>query len=179
MARSATLALALSLVALGACGGEEEGPDLTGVWRVGSHLRNETGCTPGPAVTDPPYIKFTREEFFGQKYFVYVDCNDAAGTDCEPSSGIFGLPYSDPIPDGYEAEVYTSSGGGAVDCALGAIISTAIVDRSGGLTIDTRQYSTNVAGLSEDDCNPDEAQARQEAGSLTCDTFEQLAALRE
>lgn len=179
MPRLVSLAFALAVpLSLAACTDEDDGPDLTGVYRVDTHARNDTGCTPGAAVADPAFLKFTREELFGQKYFVYVECSDA-GITCESGSGIFGLPYSEPVVDGHRARVFTSSNSGpGSDCFLGAVESTATL-RGTALTIETRQHETIVPGLTDEECDPDEAQARLEAGTLACSSLETYAATRQ
>lgn len=169
----AAFALAPLALALGGCADEDDGPDLTGVWRVTLHTQNPSGCSVGPQVTDPPFIKFAREELFGQKYFVYVHCSDA-GVTCEPSSGIFGNAYSIPITDGHRSESYGTADLGT-ECILSGTISTALVGRDGALTIETRRSSQTVTGV---ECTADEARARLEAGTLPCVELETLAAVR-
>jgi hypothetical protein len=174
MTRSIWLLAPALAATLAACTETADGPDLTGVWRVTVHTQNPTGCTAGPAVTDPPYIKFTRENLFGQKYYQYVDCSDA-GTTCDPSNGLFGLAYAQSIPDGWQAEIYVASGDTA-HCSLSGTISTAIVGADGSLAIDTRESGISDVAVSA--CTTDEAKARLAAGSLPCVSSEQLSAVR-
>lgn len=163
---------ALPLVLAAACTETADGPDLVGVWRVTSHTDNPSGCTPGPAVTDPPYLEWHRETLFGQVYYQWAPC--ATPTTCD-STSLFSLSYAKPISDGYEASIYTSSGD-MTSCVLGATVSTAVVAADGTLTIEIRHsHKDGVTGTA---CTTDEAQAALEAGQLTCGELEVLTAVR-
>lgn len=160
------------LAVAAACTETSEGPDLTGLWRVTSHTENTTGCTPGAAVTDPPYIQFSRETLFGQEYFQWAPCS-APGT-CETTS-LFDLSYAKAIPGGYEAQIYVASGD-ATACSLGATVSTAIVADDGSLTIETRiNTKDSITGTA---CTTDEAKAALDAGQLACAGLEVMTAVR-
>lgn len=173
MTRSLAFLVPALAALLAGCTETADGPDLTGVWRVTLHTENTAGCTPGATLTDPAYLKFSKESIFGQEYFQYVGCSDA-GVTCEPSNGLFGLSYASPITDGWQAEIYSSSGDPA-HCSMTATVSTAVV-RGGGLTIETR--SSVASDVAVTDCSPDEAKARLAAGTLTCERFEQFTAVR-
>jgi hypothetical protein len=176
MTRSICLLAPVLTAALGlaACTETSDGPDLTGVWRVTAHNANTTGCTAGPAVVDPAFIKFTQESIFGQKYFQYVGCSDA-GTTCDASNGLFGLSYATSIPDGWQAELYVSSGDTA-HCSLTATLSTAVVGADGSLAIETRQ--SLAADIAVSACTTEEAKARLKNGTLMCASFETISAVR-
>lgn len=166
--------VALSAAALSfACTETATGPDLVGVWQVTAHTENNTGCTPGPAVVDPPYLEFTQQELFGQTYFQWAPCTSP--TTCEMPNGLFGLSYAAPIPDGWEAQIYITSGD-MTACTLGATVSTAVVGADGTLTITTRiSERTGVTGTA---CETDEAQAALEANQMTCIGLEVITASR-
>ena len=155
-----------------ACPETSEGPALVGVWRVTSHTENTAGCTPGAAVTDPPYIQFSRETVFGQEYFQWAPCTTP--TMCETTS-LFDLSYAKAIPGGYEAQIYVASGD-ATACALGATVSTAVLAADGTLTIETR--SSTKDGITGTACTTDEAKAALDAGQLTCAGLEVMTAVR-
>ena len=174
MTRSIAFLVPALAVLLAGCTETADGPDLTGVWRVTLHTENTAGCTPGAALTDPAYLKFSKESIFGQEYFQYVGCSDA-GITCDAGNGLFDLSYATSIPDGWQAEIYSSAGDPA-HCSMTATVSTAVVGRDGALTIETR--SSTAADIAVTDCSPDEAKARLAAGTLTCERFEQLSAVR-
>lgn len=174
MGRPAPSSTALA-VALFACTAVDDGPDLAGVWRVTAHTDNPTGCTPGPAVTEPPFIKFTRETIVGQPFYQYVHCADA-GVTCEPANPLTGLAYAKDIPGGYEA-VFPDATGDATSCSLMATVSQAIVAADGSLAIETRRRaSTGLVGVA---CTTREAELRAAAGTLPCVGLETLTATRE
>ncbi|MBK9037403.1 MAG: hypothetical protein IPL61_40200 [Myxococcales bacterium] len=166
--------LTLSFVALTiGCVETATGPDLVGVWQVTAQTENPTGCTPGPAVTGPPYIQFTQEELFGQTFFQWAACTSP--TTCEMPNPLFDLAYAKAIAGGFEAQAYTASGD-ATACSLGAVVSTAIVAADGALTIETRTLTkSDVTGTT---CQTEEAQAALNAGQLTCGSLAVLTATR-
>lgn len=166
------LTTVVCLALLAACTETSDGPDLVGVWRVTSHSENTTGCTPGAAVTDPPYIKFSRETLFGQVYFQWAPCTTP--DTCEMTS-LFDLSYAKAIPGGYEAQIYVASGD-ATACSLGATVSTAIVADDGTLTIETRTNTKD--GVTGTACTTDEAKTALDAGQLACAGLEVMTAVR-
>ena len=171
MRRQAT-SIALLTLALGACSDGLEGPDVLGVWRVTAHTDNTAGCSAGPAVTDPPFIQFTKEKFFGVEYLTYGPCSDA--TTCEPDG--FGHIFATPITDGYASESYSAFRGSGPDCALGAALSQLVVS-GGTMAIKNRSYGMTEA-LTADQCTSDAAKQRYQAGTLPCLSFESLTTVR-
>jgi hypothetical protein len=168
------LLVVLGLSTALACTETADGPDLTGVWRITSHSENTAGCTPGAAVTDPPYIQFTKETLFGQEFYQWAACTSP--TTCDEPNGLFGLAYAKAIDNGWEAQIYIASGNMA-NCSLGATVSTAVVGGDGGLTIETRAHEkTDVSGLM---CDADEAKAAFDNSELTCASFEVMTAVRQ
>jgi len=136
---------AAAAVAAGAgaagCGG---GVDLSGGWQVTAHTVNDTACdAPGPAVADPPYIRFERDSLFGQKYYQWGPCTDATEASCDSGGGLFGLLYAKEIDNGWQAEIYVASGA-AGDCLLSATVSTAVVEEE-VLSIETRRSELDHA----------------------------------
>lgn len=139
-------AVGLLAIALAACGGDTVDP-LLGVWQVGVHTRNDSGCdTAGPAVTDPPYVQFQMSLVEGQEVMELVDCS-APGM-CEASGGLAGRLYTEELPDGsLRAEVYTAFGD-TTACALAALRSDAVLDATGTLAVETRTYELrDVSGV--------------------------------
>lgn len=156
----------------GGCGKPYD--DLLGVWQVTAHTQNETGCdVEGPAVAEPPYIKFVEGEFFGQEYAEYVACTDPATCE-EPGGLFFSLLYAEEISGGVRAVVYAAShGGDPNDCLLSGTISDATV-AGGALRIETtRRSQDNVSGTA---CDSDDAKARFD--SLPCAGLEVIAGVR-
>jgi len=173
---SVTLLVAVvpALAAAAGCGGNPW-DDVLGTWQVTAHTENTTSCdAEGPAVVDPPYIKFIEGEIFGQEYAEYVACTDA-GVTCEESGGLFGaLFYAEEIDGGVRASIFAAShGGDPNDCLLSGTISDAIV--SGGvLRIETRSRSQdNVSGTA---CDSDDAKSR--FADMPCTRLEVIAGAR-
>lgn len=159
-----------ALAAVAGCG--EPYDDLLGVWQVTAHTDNETGCdVEGPAVVDPPYIKFVEGSFFGQEYAEYVPCTDPAT--CEEGGGLFfGLLYAEEIDGGVRAVIYAASGAPA-DCLLSGTVSDAVL-RAGELRIETRHRSQD--NVTDSSCDADDAQSR--FNSLPCTGLEVLTGQR-
>ncbi len=170
MRRQATI-LVLAL-ALGACSDSLDGPEVVGVWRVTAHTENNAGCTVGAAVTDPPFIEFSKENILGVEYLTYASCTDAAT--CQ-DPGFLGYQFTTAVTDGYEGRGHSAIPGNP-ECALGASFSQLLV-RSGTMTIENRTYGTTEV-LSEPQCTLDEARRRDQAGSLPCLSFESFTAVR-
>lgn len=175
MVRTLALATALAALSLAGCGDSDDGPDLTGVWTVTAHTANDTGCTPGAEVLDPPYIKFTRETIFGQSYYTFVGCQDVEGTTCEGS--LFGGFYAEAIENGWRSAAYIAAGDDA-NCSLSAQISDAVVQADGALLIESRTSESVAGPVPAGTCTTDEAEARLKAGTLTCARFESMTAQR-
>lgn len=176
MHRSHHLVLAAALgLGLSACTDTDTGPDVTGVWAVTAHTQNPTGCGAGDVVTDPPYIKFTREEILGQHFYAYADCVDA-GINCEQGGGLFGLSYTEGNPDGWRHDSYGSVPSGT-GCVLSHTVSDLVVTGQ-SLTIDTKGYELTDDTIAEDDCSLETARSKFAAGALGCTSAETLAATR-
>lgn len=173
-ARRVALALGLGAgLAAGLAGCGKDGEELLGMWQVTAHTENPAGCeAEGPAVTDPPFIRFAEGSFFGQDYFEYVACRDAAGADCDPSAGLFTLLYAEPVAGGMRAAIYAASGS-SDDCLLAATISDAVVT-AGALRIETRRRHQD--GVTDSACDADDAEAR--AATLPCTELEVLVGQR-
>lgn len=169
--RLSLVAAAAGLVAAGmGCGNPYD--DLLGVWQVTAHTENETGCeAEGPAVAEPPYIKFVEGSFFGQEYAEYLACTDA-GTACDEPGGLFGLLYAEEISGGMRAQIYASSGS-PEDCILSGTVSDAVVE-GGQLRIETR--SRTLDNVTDSSCDPDDTQARWD--ELPCTRYEVIVGAR-
>jgi hypothetical protein len=154
-------------VALTACGG---GVDLSGMWQVTAHTLNDTACDmPGPAVADPPYIRFEEGNLFGVKYFQYGDCTDATEASCDGGGGLFGLLYSEEIDNGWQAQIYVASGQPG-NCFLSSTLSTALVEE-GVLSIETR--SSEMDNVDTPCADADEAKRE-----MPCVQLEMLSGVR-
>jgi hypothetical protein len=154
------------------CGGPPY-EDLLGVWQVTAHTENTTACGEGPAVTEPPYIKFVEGEFFGQEYAEYVSCTDPATCE-EPGGLFFGLLYAEEIDGGARAQIYAASYGDDPNmCLLSGAISDATI-AGGTLHIETtRKSQDNVSGTA---CESDDAKSRWD--SLPCTGYEVIEGTR-
>jgi hypothetical protein len=121
------------VLGLTACG--TDGIDLRGTYQVIAHTADATGCTSPVAVTDPPYVRFTKDSIFGNDYYALSACTDATQTDC-PSAGLYG-PFAQPIDDGWRAElgVAQTIGGCVLDYALADAVLT-----GDALVIDGHRY---------------------------------------
>jgi len=158
---------AMVVVLLGGRGGGEDPMDLTGVYQVSSVARSAPCGDDMPAVSPPAYVKLSKDKIFGQDYFKYEECTDAAGTDCMDGGVFFGVSFFEPIDGGWKGEVTGSSSGGSSDpmCLLSYSLSTALLDGA-ALTVETTEYSDEVANT-EQLCTTDEADRR--GTSMTCD----------
>jgi hypothetical protein len=167
----------MPLIAAGALAAGCGGPpyeDLLGVWQVTAHTENTTGCdVEGPAVAEPPYIKFVEGELFGQEYAEYVACTDPATCD-EPGGLFFSLLYAEEISGGVRAVIYGAShGGDPNDCLLSGTISNATIT-AGALRIETTHKSEeHVSGTA---CDSDDAKARWD--TMPCTGYEVIAGVR-
>lgn len=122
------------LIAVAACGGG--GPDLTGTYRVDVHTADATGCATQVPVTDPAYIRFSKEELLGHDYFSLSGCTDPAQADC-PSVGLYGL-YAEPITDGWRAELgFAQPTGG---CILDYTWSEVVMADDTHIVLDANRY---------------------------------------
>ncbi len=173
MSRLAHLALTAVLTPLAfataACG--DDPSPLLGVWQVTAHTANPAGCgAEGPAVTEPPFIKFIEGEFFGQEFVERVDCTSA--TMCDDSASLFGELYSESIDGGLRASVYASSGDSTA-CVLSASRADATIT-GGALRIEKRRYASGT--LSGVTCEPDTAEAM--FATLPCVELEVMTGTR-
>ncbi len=154
----------IALVVAAGCGEV----DLTGIYRVDSAV-GSAPCGADTALEYPPFLKFTKDEFFGRPFFTYEGCPDDTGEGCSSMGGLFGA-FVDPIDDGWERRTSFSSGGGGGDCLLGLDLQTALL-RDAALEVETSSYADQVPGLSEEACSPDEAERRGTAMPCTGHTL--------
>ena len=158
------------LLVISACGSADV--DLTGVYRVDSAI-GSSPCGADATITYDAFVRFERMEILGTPFFTYEGCTDEAGTDCTSNGGIFGS-FGEPIDGGWKGTLTSSSSGGT-SCLLGYNEQTAIL-RGSALTIEVSQYLEDVPGLSEEQCDPDEAERRNT--SMPCEEHELVEATR-
>jgi hypothetical protein len=137
MARRFLVVLAITGAGTG-CGAD--GIELGGTYQVTVHTADAAGCANQVAVTDPPYVRFTKESILGGEYFVLSACTDPLAADC-PGAGVYG-PFAQPIDSGWRAEIGVAQtiGGCVLDYAIAD--ATLIVDL---LVIDGRRYHDETA----------------------------------
>jgi hypothetical protein len=146
---------ALLLVVLAACGSDNV--DLTGMYQVTADVSSMPCGTDTAVAMAPAYLKFHKQNFVGTDYFVYDECNDAAGTDCPNSGGLFGMSFTTPVANGWStSETFSSSSGG--NCTLGYVTASALL-MGKALVIDSTEYSDNVM-LADPQCTTTEAGKR-------------------
>lgn len=157
---------------VGACGGDDGGIDLTGIYRVEAAIGSAPCGTDVPDPDAPPFLRFTKEEILGAPYFAYEGCMDEAGTDCGGGAGVFGGVF-EPIDGGWRGVVTSSSGTGGT-CALGYFEQTALLDGT-MLVIESNRHGETVA-LPEAQCRPEEAEKRGDA--MPCEEHVRIDATR-
>ncbi|MGE0400962.1 MAG: hypothetical protein AB7T06_29905 [Kofleriaceae bacterium] len=131
--------------------------DLSGMYEVTSEVESAP-CGADAPVTGEPFIKFTRSELFGTPIYNYERCNDAAGTDCAGSGGLFEA-LTEPIDNGWLGHLTSSSGtetGGT--CLLGLRETRATLNGS-HLVIEEQTNEEEIPYV-EATCNTDEADRR-------------------
>jgi hypothetical protein len=154
----------LLVLLVAACGG---GTDLEGTWSVTYHTQNDASCVDeGPAQTDVAFIRFAKQDFFGQKYLQLSMCGDATEGSCS-SAGLY--LFAEEIDSGYRAQYSSSSGGGDFDCSLGWGEATA-VRTDDTIRVDLWAYADTVTGLTQEQCSTDEAESRGD--SMPCANYE-------
>ncbi|MBP8806373.1 MAG: hypothetical protein KBG48_21945 [Kofleriaceae bacterium] len=148
------VAAALTPLALTAAACGDDPSPLLGVWQVTAHTANPAGCdAEGPAVAEPPFIKFIEGEFFGQEFVERVDCTSA--TMCDEGGNLFGELYTEDIPNGLRSSIYASSGDSTACVLSGSRADATIVN--GVLRIEKRSYASGtLAGVT---CEPETAEA--------------------
>lgn len=153
LVRLATAAILAPLALTTAACGDDPSP-LLGVWQVTAHTENPAGCdAEGPAVAEPPFIKFIEGEFFGQEFVERVDCTSA--TMCDEGGNLFGELYTESIDGGLRSSIYASSGDSTA-CVLSGSRSDATI-ANGALRIETRRYASGT--LTGVTCEPETAEA--------------------
>jgi hypothetical protein len=154
------LGVGLLACALAACGDDgSSAEDLAGVYEVTAHAINSTGC--GNA-TEPPnddysHFSLTPGDFLGQDYVSFGECTSADYADCN-DFGLFSAFIE--IGGDWKNEIHSSSGGGGFTCSLGKVDGVMTVGEDGSIHIETRLYNEDVEGLTEEECDPDEAERR-------------------
>jgi hypothetical protein len=161
------LAVVLALHA-GACGSDPV--DLTGVYRVDIALGSMPCGTDQPLATFSPFLKLSKDQFFGQDYFKYEGCTDEGGAECTATSGLF-AGFFEPIDDGWRA-IVTSSSGSSGRCALSYFEQTAIL-KNKILVIDGSAFRDTV-DLPDAQCEPEEAERR--GADMPCEEHERFEA---
>jgi hypothetical protein len=162
--------LLLPLV-VGGCGGGDP-VDLSGVYRVDVAVESAPCGADTPTISPPAYVKLGKESLFGQQYFDYATCTDAAGTDCA-GGGLFS-GFFEPIDDGWRGVVTSSSGSGG-SCSLGYFEQTAILT-DGMLVIEASTYRDTV-DLAAEQCQPEEAERRGD--TMPCEEHTRVDATRQ
>ena len=161
---------ALAFLVLAACGGGSGGIDLTGMYRVDVAIGSKPCGTDQPLTTIAPFLKFAKDEFLGQDFFKYDGCQDAAGTDCGSTGGLFS-GFFEPIDDGWKGVVTSSSGAGG-SCSLSYFEQTAVL-KNMILVIDGSQFEDTVQ-LPDAQCEPEEAEKRNK--DMPCVEHERIEA---
>ena len=164
-----TLGLAVGL-GLGACATDHV--DLSGSYKVDLHV-GSMPCGADTAIVGTPYLRFRKEELFGQPYFVFDSCNDANGIDC-PTMGSLFDGFEEPLANGWHGLLSSSSASGGM-CALGYQTRTAILTGA-ALVIESSKYSDHVA-LPDASCTTKEAEKR--GTSMPCDAHERYETTKQ
>lgn len=164
------LALVLVLPLVGACGGDDP-VDLSGVYRVDVAVESAPCGADLPTSSPPAYVKLGKENLFGQQYFDYATCTDAAGTD-RAGGGLF-TGFFEPIDGGWRGVVTSSSGAGG-SCSLGYFEQTAILTEA-MLVIEASTYRDSVE-LAAEQCQPEEAERRGD--TMPCEEHTRIDATR-
>jgi hypothetical protein len=158
------------LVVVAACGSSDT--DLTGMYRVDSAVESMPCGNDQPKAMFPAFLKFAKDEFLGQSFFKFDECNDEAGTDCPNTGGLFN-GFFEPITDGWRGVVTSSSFGGA-SCSLSYFEQTAIL-KNNLLVIDAKTLRDSVM-IPEAQCEPKEAEKRK--ATLPCEEHTRMDATR-
>jgi hypothetical protein len=163
--------LSVAVAAAAACGGGDV--DLTGVYRVDRAVASAP-CGEDRPVADPPaFLEFSRGDLFGNPFYAYVECTDAAATDCVAVGGVL-EGFFEPRDDGWDG--YASSASGADDdCQLRVDDRSATLDGD-VLVVEEHVYREDHVALPPGGCLPDEAEARGEA--MPCVAHSRMIATR-
>lgn len=156
------------VVMVAACDGGNDGPDLTGMYRVDVAIGSMPCGADAPLQNPPAFMKFAKDDFLGQDYFKYDGCKDEAGTDCSTTGGLF-TGFFEPISDGWKG-VVTSSSGTPASCSLTYFEQTAIL-KGTTLVIDGSTFRDTVAVSA---CEPEEAEKRN--SDMPCEEHERYEA---
>jgi hypothetical protein len=143
------------LAVLGVLAGCDDDIDLTGTYEVSLSVGGEPCGNDQPVESTPPYLKFYKMEFFGQEYFAYDGCTDAAATECTNIGGLFNGFY-EPNDTGWSGEQTFSFGGNS--CTLGYSRQDATLTGK-DLVIDSATYSEEAA-LEGEACSVEAAKQR-------------------
>jgi len=159
-----------AVLALAACGDDgDDASTFVGLYEVTHHTRNETACDQeGPASDDFTHFALTEGDLFGQSYLSFGECTSADPASCQ-NLGIFSAYIR--FGGAWTNELHSSSGGGDASCFLGYVHGTMTkLDEPGELRFETRVYNEEDDTLSEEECDPDTAEARGD--DMPCELFE-------
>ena len=163
----------LSILVAGCGGGGSPAEDLVGMYQVTTHTENEASCdVQGAAVEEDPYFRLSAQDVFGYTVLVLDTCTSADPTSCT-DLGVF----SSFNQQGGEwvQEMSVSSGGGSYGPCLLTWMRGTLSEAAGTVTIERRTYSEEDT-LTEEECDPDTAEARGD--SMPCTRYEVLAGAR-
>jgi hypothetical protein len=146
--------------------------DLTGVYRVDVSVESSPCGVDQPTMMPPAFLKFSREEFFGQDYFAYEECTDATATDCSGPGLLGGFP--EPIDDGWKSLASFSSGTDG-HCLLGITEKSALLHGE-ALVVEDHEYRDDNLDLPQSQCEPEEAEKRRD--DLPCIMHTRIDATR-
>jgi len=155
-----------------ACGGSNN-VDLTGIYQVNTDVGSSPCGADQPVPMAPAYLHFTQMDVFGQKYYAYDGCMDAAATMCDGSGGLF-TGFTEPITNGWKGELTASSGGGGT-CALTYAVRTAVFTKP-QIAIEINEYSDTVM-IPDAQCTTDEAKKR--GTTMPCQMHEHIDATKQ
>ncbi|MGE0869549.1 MAG: hypothetical protein AB7P03_13365 [Kofleriaceae bacterium] len=146
--------------------------DLTGIYRVDVNVSSAPCGADQPVANGPAYLSFYKDEFFGQDYFAYDECNDPEAIDCPIGGGLFSGFY-EPIDDGWLGRASSSAGFGGT-CGLAYMEQTAVLNGN-VLVFELAHYQDEVQ-LPDDECEPEEAERRGD--SMPCLEHQRIEATK-
>jgi len=152
--------VAIAAVLVVGCGADHV--DLTGVYHVDSAIGSMPCGTDTTLANYPAFLRFQKMDLFGNPYFAWDGCTDAAATDCTTLGGTLVGGFFEPQSNGWLGRESYASGGGDSPCDLGIVHQTATL-RMKALEIEVNGYEDEVLGLTTDQCSPDAAEQRGEA----------------
>jgi len=161
----------LVLAALAGCTSDV---DLGGMYQVDSYVSSMPCGTDEPLASPPAYVKWSKGSFFGNDFWGFASCTDAAGQDCSGGPSLFALSLTEPTDTGWRGEEYTSSNGGDTNCELGYDIGSATLTGA-KLVYETTQYLDTIT-TPPDQCTTDAA--KQMKDTLACMAHERMEATR-